>query len=131
MLEYRVSVSPRNLTIFGPLGSARRNPRVQIEPDGLTLACQILKPSARALLDGVPILLKMRAFGWAGGDVGEGVEDGVSVGAEFLPVADEAVVEVGGEGGSGFLDGRWVVRFGVREAKDGVHGEGWTARCPS
>jgi hypothetical protein len=51
----------------------------------------------------------MRAFGWSGGDVGEGVKHGVGVGAQFLAVASEAGVEVGCEGVEGLFSGVFVI----------------------
>jgi hypothetical protein len=70
-----------------------RYPRIKIEPCCHALPGQFLEPAARSLLDGVPILLKMSAFRRSSGDVSQGVEDGIGVGAEFLPVA----VQAGGE----------------------------------
>lgn len=46
---------------------------ILIEDSGLALAGQRLEPVTFALFRGA-IILKMRAFGWAAGDVGEGVE---------------------------------------------------------
>ena len=86
-------IPPRILTATDS-GLPFQNPPVQIESRGLTHAGQALEPAARTLLDGVAVFLEIDAFGWSGGDVGECVEDGVGVGAEFFLVAGEACGEV-------------------------------------
>ncbi len=46
---------------------------------------------------------EIRIFRWSSGDVGEGVEEGEGVGAEFCAVTAQAMREVGGEGMEAFF----------------------------
>lgn len=77
---------------------------------------QFLKPEAGAFLDGVAVLLELGVFGWVGGNVGEGIEYGVGVGAEFLAVAGEAGGKIRGKGVEVFFPGGFFVRLGNRKA---------------
>ena len=93
-----------------------------------TLLCRLLEPTAGAFFECGASALKMNVFGRSGSDVGEGVEDGVVIGAEFILVGGEAGGEVSEEGvkavfASGFFPGLWIgkVQSGL-QGDNGVSG---------
>ena len=78
-------------------------PPLQIKSGGIAFDGQLFEPADGTLLDGISGFLEMWAFWGAGGDVGEGVEEGEGVGAEFCAVTAQAMREVGGEGMEAFF----------------------------
>lgn len=57
---------------------------VQIQGRCLLVMGQLFQPAAGPLFESVPILLEIAALGRAGGDVRQGVEDGVGIVTEWL-----------------------------------------------
>ena len=66
----------------------------------------------------------MNAFWRSGGGVGQGVEEGVGVGAEFLAVAGQAGGEVDGKGLEAFLSDRFVAELSLWKVEDSVQSQG-------